>query len=115
MIHRHPESLAVLVRREIRRGRGLAQLDRKHGRVDRSLGERPLRIAGLDLKARLLALSRQHRSRWVPAVACAAGIGLLLPATWLLARLPGAGALGQPAFNALERAALLLGRCLGPR
>lgn len=113
--HRHPESLAALVRREVRRGRGLAQLDRKHRRIERSLGERPLRIAGLDLKARLLALSRRPRLRWIPAVASGAGIALLLPVTWLLARVPGAGGPGKPVFNALERSSLLLGRCLGPR
>jgi glycosyltransferase involved in cell wall biosynthesis len=115
VVHGHPESLPALVRREVRRGRGLAQLDRKHGRIELSLGERPLRIAGLDLKARLLALSRRRRLRWLPAIAAAAGIALLLPPTWLLVRLPRGGGLGRPVFNALERSALLLGRCLGPR
>lgn len=113
--HQHPESLRVLFRREIRRGRGLAQLDRKHGRIERSLGERPLRIGGVDLKAGLLALSRGRRLRWMPAIASAAAIAVLLPATWLLGRLPGADGLGRRAFNVLERSSLLLGRCLGPR
>jgi glycosyltransferase involved in cell wall biosynthesis len=112
--HRHPESLVALVRREIRRGRGLAQLDRKHGRIERSLGERPLRIAGFDLKVRLLRLARRRGGRWLPWGLSVAAIAVLLPATWLLARLPGAAGLGRRAFTVLERSALLLGRSQAP-
>jgi hypothetical protein len=113
--HQHPESLRALVVREIRRGRGLARLERKHGTIRPSQGERPLRVAGIDIKAPLLGLARRPGWRLIPAAAAGLAISLLLPVTWMLARLPGADGLGRRTFNILERASLLLGRAQGPR
>jgi glycosyltransferase involved in cell wall biosynthesis len=112
--HHHPDSLRALVAREIRRGRGLARLDHKHGIARPSQGERPLRVAGIDLKARLLRLARRPGWRVIPAAAAGLAIAALLPVTWVLARLPGADRLGQRTFIALERAALLYGRATAP-
>lgn len=116
LTHQHPESLVGLVRRGIRRGRGLARLDRKHGPGRHAQGERPLSIAGLDVKAALLGMSRLPGWRWLVAGGAAAGIVGALPVTALLARLPGraADAIGERTFVVLERSSLLLGRALGP-
>jgi glycosyltransferase involved in cell wall biosynthesis len=112
--HHHPDSLRALVAREVRRGRGLARLDRKHGITRPSQGERPLRLVGIDLKARLLGLARRPGWRVIPAAAAGLAIAALLPVTWLLARLPRADDLGHRTFTALERAALLYGRATFP-
>jgi cellulose synthase/poly-beta-1,6-N-acetylglucosamine synthase-like glycosyltransferase len=112
--HDHPTSLRVLVAREIRRGRGLTRLERKHGTSRPPQGDRPLTVAGRDLKSGLLGLARRPGWRWIPAGAAALAIATLMPVTWVLARVPPADAAGRRTFIALERAALLFGRAQDP-
>jgi cellulose synthase/poly-beta-1,6-N-acetylglucosamine synthase-like glycosyltransferase len=112
--HDHPESLRALVAREIRRGRGLQRLERKHGQSLPPQGDRPLTVAGIDVKAGLLGLARRPTLRWIPAAAAMLAIAAFMPATLLLARVPSADALGRRTFTVLERAALLLGRTQVP-
>jgi hypothetical protein len=112
--HEHPESLRALVAREIRRGRGLRRLERNHGTSRPPQGDRPLTVAGIDVKTGLLGLARRPALRWIPAAAAVLAIAMFLPLTWVLARVPYADVLGRRTFTALERASLLLGRTQGP-
>jgi len=113
LLHDHPRSLAAVLRRAVRRGRGLAQLQRKHGSFFGPIGERPLIVAGRDLKASILHWGRQPLVRWfaVPLV-----VGSLVPlfaVLSVLARVPFGRAAGEPVFVIFERLSLLLGRLLG--
>lgn len=112
--HEHPGSLRVLVAREIRRGRGVTRLERKHGTSRPPQGDRPLKVAGVDLKTAVLSLARRRGWRWIVVGGTAVGIVTLLPLTALLARLRAAQTVGGRTFILLERASLLLGRALGP-
>jgi glycosyltransferase involved in cell wall biosynthesis len=116
LVHEHPRSLAAVLRRAFRRGRGLARLDRKHGQRARPIGQRPFRIAGWDAKAAVLRWSGRRGFRWVaiPLISVA-----LLPIMALLAvlsvpfRAPSGPAPGVRLFVVFERLSLLLGRLAG--
>jgi glycosyltransferase involved in cell wall biosynthesis len=112
--HDHPASLRILVGREIRRGRGLTRLERKHGTSRPPQGDRPFKVGSLDLKTGVLGLARRRGWRWLVVVGTAVSIVISLPLTALLARIPAAHAVGGRTFIVLERASLLLGRALGP-
>jgi cellulose synthase/poly-beta-1,6-N-acetylglucosamine synthase-like glycosyltransferase len=111
--HDNPHSLRVIVRRGIRRGRGLAQLLRKHGPITGPIGSRALRVAGVDLKRPILAAARVPLLRR-PAIVLVSGMLVpLIGVLWVLARAPGGEALGAGPFLAFERLTLLLGRLQG--
>jgi cellulose synthase/poly-beta-1,6-N-acetylglucosamine synthase-like glycosyltransferase len=108
--HAHPESLRAVLRRSIRRGRGLVALERKHGESITGVGERSLTIAGRDIKPTLLSSSRRRGVRWLLAAGLAVTVAASGVGLWLLARLPICARHGQRLFTAFERQALLLGR-----
>lgn len=118
LLHDHPRSLVAVLRRAIRRGRGLAALERKHGTAGGwfggGLGERPLTIRGRDAKAAILRLARNPVGRVGLVVASVVAICPLLVALAVIARLPVGTRIGLPAFVAFERLGLLLGRLVGP-
>ena len=113
LVHHHPASLPAVLRRAVRRGRGLARLERKHGNRGAQLGQRSLRIAGRDAKAALVTLSARRGRRWLLAGVVATSLAAMLPVLWLLLRLPAAESPGLRLFTVFERASLLLGRALG--
>ena len=111
--HDNPRSLRVMLRRGIRRGRGIARLERKHGAFVGPIGERPLRLGGIDLKRPILAIARHPLVRWPAMALVTASFAPLVGILWLLARLPSGRAAGQRLFVVFERLTLLLGRLLG--
>ena len=62
--HENVSSIAQVCRRGIRRGRGLAQIDAKHGGGVQIGGSRPLEVGRLDVKALLRSMAR--RREWRP-------------------------------------------------
>ncbi|MEX2080366.1 MAG: glycosyltransferase [Dehalococcoidia bacterium] len=111
--HDHPRSLRALLRRGMRRGRGLAQLERKHGVFLGPIAERPLVVAGWDLKSTVLNWGRRPVGRALIIGVVVASLAPLTGALFALARIPGANALGADLFVTFERLTLLLGRMLG--
>jgi len=111
--HDNPTSLRTLLRRGVRRGRGLARLERKHGRIAAPIGQRPVRLGRRDVKRAILGVARHRLVRWIAIPIASAVLGTLVGVLWLLARLPGGRAAGQGLFVVFERLSLLLGRLLG--
>jgi glycosyltransferase involved in cell wall biosynthesis len=119
--HDHPHDLAAVLRRAVRRGRGLAALDRKHrpgggsGRASAgTLGERPLRIGPVDVKRVVLVAARHPVGRAALLPPVAAGIAATSALLAILARLPAGRRAGVRPFTVFERLGLLLGRVIGP-
>jgi glycosyltransferase involved in cell wall biosynthesis len=111
LLHDHPTSVIAVLRRAFRRGRGLAKLDRKHGRRRRPIGQRSLRIAGVDVKAAVLRWSDRRGFRWVALPLVSAALVPLTAALSVIAVAPAAVARrGQGLFVVFERLSLLLGR-----
>jgi glycosyltransferase involved in cell wall biosynthesis len=113
LLHHHPESVMAVLRRAYRRGRGLAKLDRKHGRRALPTGQRSLRIGKLDVKAALLRWSGRPALRLVAVPLVSLALLPMLAALSVLARMPSAAASGRPLFVVFERLSLLLGRFVG--
>ena len=111
--HAHPESLGAVLRRGIRRGRGVAALDRKHGGAVRGVGDRPLRVMGRDAKAALLEVARRPVIRWFLAGVVAVALVTLLVPLRLLSRVAFAERPGASLFAVFERLSLLMGRATG--
>lgn len=111
LLHEHPRSLRALLRRGIRRGRGLARLERKHGTLFGPIAARPLRVFGRDVKEAVVRWGR--RTRWVTVPAIGAAIAGSMGILWVLARIPGGEDRGRRPFEVFERLTLLLGRLTG--
>jgi glycosyltransferase involved in cell wall biosynthesis len=111
--HDNPRSLRVMLRRGVRRGRGVARLERKHAAFIGPIGERPLRLGGVDLKRPILRAGRLPVVRWAAISLVTVSLVPLLGVLWLLARVPFGRAAGQRLFVVFERLTLLLGRLLG--
>lgn len=113
LLHDHPRSTAAVLRRAYRRGRGLAKLDRKHGRRARPTGQRPLRIAEIDVKAAVLRWSGRPGFRLVAVPIVSVALVPMLAVLSALSRVPSAAARGRRLFVVFERLSLLLGRLVG--
>ncbi|MFL5680088.1 MAG: glycosyltransferase [Chloroflexota bacterium] len=115
VVHDDPTSLRLVLRRGIRRGRGVALLERKHGdRFAGSIGARPLRIGRWDAKATVLRWGRRTPFRQLIVGVSWCVIAALFTALSVVARLPGgAGRTGLRAFVVFERLTLLIGRLSG--
>jgi len=111
--HDHPQTLWAVLRRAVRRGRGLARLDAKHGLTDAPMGQRPLSFAGRDLKRPLLRLGRARLTRPLVLGVAVVSLTVLTPALAIVARLGGLGETGNRMFVTFERISLFVGRVLG--
>lgn len=108
--HEHPASLRAVLRRSVRRGHGLARLERKHGAVTAPIGQRPLQIGGHDVKRDVLRWGSRLR---LPALGVLwAATASVMAALWLLARLPRGEPRGRRLFVVFDRLGLLTGRLL---
>jgi glycosyltransferase involved in cell wall biosynthesis len=111
--HENVSSLRHAWRRGVRRGRGLAGIHRKHGSAMRISGARPLTIAGVDVKAWLLATLTQPMLRPLSsALLIASNAGLMVLLAGLLA-VPPLRPWARRPFVLFDRMSLLLGRVLG--
>lgn len=108
--HEHPTSLLAVLRRSIRRGRGLARLERKHGAVTAPIGQRPLLVGGRDVKRDVLRWGT--RLRWPALGVLWAATASVMAALWLLARLSDGEPRGRALFVVFDRLGLLIGRLL---
>ena len=108
--HVNPTHLRDVLRRGIRRGKGLEQLYRKHGAQARLGGERRVSVLGRDVKAPLLAVMRTPGLRSLGILVLLPVLGGLLALLAALARTRGGGRTGTRLFGWFERLSLLLGR-----
>lgn len=110
--HRNPSTLRSVLRRGIRRGRGIEAVHRKHGLDVPISGARPFLLLGRDIKPDVLrALSRSPlREVGVTALAfLLMGLAVVLS---ILAQIRSGERLGRRVFRTLDRASILLGRLL---
>jgi glycosyltransferase involved in cell wall biosynthesis len=112
--HENVASLTGVWRRGIRRGRGLAQIDAKHGRGIRISGSRSLEVGGVDVKALLRSMAGRRKLRPLMTVALAGMTGTLLALLALALKVPGLDSHVRRQFELLDRMSLLLGLVLGP-
>jgi cellulose synthase/poly-beta-1,6-N-acetylglucosamine synthase-like glycosyltransferase len=108
--HLNPTSLLAVLRRGLRRGRGLEQLHRKHGEGVRLGGARALVLLGVDVKRTVLGLARTPGLRYVGALALLPVGASLLLGLEVARRIPAGRQAAAPAFRVFERFSLLLGR-----
>ncbi len=111
--HDHPRSLRSVLWRGLRRGKGLAQLERKHGVILGPIAERPLVVGGRDLKATVLQWGRRPLGRYLIIGVAVVSLAPLAGVLFALTLTPGGKAAGARVFVAFERLTLLLGRMLG--
>jgi glycosyltransferase involved in cell wall biosynthesis len=109
--HENPDSLLTSARRGIRRGRGLAALERKHGAM-RISGSRELRVLGRDLKPHVLRSLRAWPLRPVGVVGAGAAVGVGIGALSLVRALRIDPRHGVGPYRLVDRGAILLGRLL---
>ena len=112
--HENVSSIGDVCRRGIRRGRGLAQIDAKHGREVQISGSRPLELGRVDVKALLRSMARRRELRPLMSVGLAGMTGVLLVVLALAVKLPRLNGHVRRPFEILDRASLLLGFVLGP-
>ena len=110
--HVNPTRLRDVLRRGIRRGKGLEQLYRKHGAQVRLGGERSVSVLGRDIKGPLLALVCAPGFRTLSILGLLPILGGLLAVLAALARTREGGRTGARLFGWFERLSLLLGRLL---
>jgi len=106
--HRHSRGLIAAIQRGIRRGRGLAMIERKHGSEFTITGARKWIIFGKDRKTTLLGMSRFFIVRSLLIVITA----LFIVLTFLALSIARTFA-ARKLFYYLDRSSLLLGRLLG--
>ena len=111
--HENVSSLSAVRQRGIRRGRGVAAIQRKHGAHTRISGARPLTVRGVDVKDTVLRAVAHPVVRPIARAGLATVTAGLMVLVGALLRIPGAQAGARCAFQALDRTSLLLGRVHG--
>ena len=113
--HWNPSTLRSVLRRGIRRGRGIEAVHRKHG-VDAPIsGARPLVLFGRNIKPTVLrALSRSPLREAGLAALSVLLMGLIVVLS-ILAQFKAGERLGPKVFRTMDRASILFGRLLETR
>jgi glycosyltransferase involved in cell wall biosynthesis len=106
--HRHSNSLVASVQRGIRRGRGLAMMEQKHGSEVIISGARNWIVFGKDRKPTLLRMSRFFIFRYPMIIFAAMFIAITFCALSIARSFAACGL-----YYYLDRSSLLLGRLLG--
>jgi glycosyltransferase involved in cell wall biosynthesis len=112
--HENVASLRAAWHRGVRRGRGVAGIEARHGADSPITGARPLRVLGRDVKRALLDVATRPGVRPAATASVAVANAALLAALAGLVRVPALRPLARRAFRLFDRASLLQGRLLGP-
>ncbi len=111
--HENVSGFPAVIRRGVRRGRGVAAVYHKYGPHVQISGARPLRLLGIDIKAPMLALLTHAAVRPVAVAGVAAGTLFVAGLLAAVLRTPLPPSRAFHLFWILDRASLLLGRLLG--